>query len=321
MVSIIVLNYNGAANLPDCLQSLVSQDYQPIEIILADNGSTDDSERVCKHYPEVRFVPLGRNYGFARGNNEGAKFATGKYLLFVSDDMRFPPDLVRTLVAVAETDELIFGLDVKQYNWAGTELVHSAFRMYPAVARDGGFLPYVDVRQVAVDAVTPIPWACASNLLCRRWMFEQLGGFDPTFFFECEDVDLGWRAWLRGWKSLHVPYAHTWHKIGGSAEGWESRAAWGRMRYYHGLRSGARFIWKTMDGRTILWRLVGYHRMALRSLVGGHFFGAVAPLVAWWSGILQLRSILRSRAEVRRTAVTNSRELVRYFLGLSGSAE
>src|SRR2546430_323067 len=93
LISVVVLNFNGADHLDDCLASLVRQTYEPTEVIVADNGSTDASAEVAARYP-VRWEPLHANHGFARGNNLAAEKACGALLLFVNNDMRFQHDFI-----------------------------------------------------------------------------------------------------------------------------------------------------------------------------------------------------------------------------------
>src|ERR1700674_5304857 len=98
LVSAIVLNFNGARYLPDCLSSLISQTYSNLEVLVADNGSTDDSKIVAAAF-DVGWVQLERNFGLAHANNLAVSHAKGSLLFFVNNDMRFDPSYVEALVA------------------------------------------------------------------------------------------------------------------------------------------------------------------------------------------------------------------------------
>jgi GT2 family glycosyltransferase len=214
-VSVVVLNFNGAGCLDDCLDSLVSQTENSMEVVVADNGSHDASAQVAAKYP-VRWEPLGRNHGFARGNNIAARMTSGAVLLFVNNDMRFHADFVERLVYPLTENPDYFATDARQFDWEGANEIHLATRLRPrsllSAARPGQLLPLLAIEQVGVDGPTEVVQACASALAVRRWMFDELGGFDDRFPADWEDTDLCWRAWLRGWRTVYIPQAVCWHR-------------------------------------------------------------------------------------------------------------
>src|SRR5881628_4232775 len=93
LVSTLVLNWNGAHLLPDCLATLARQDWPAHEVVVVDNGSADDSAAVAARYP-ARWLPMGDNLGFTRAYNRAVRDAKGALLFFVNNDMRFEPDCV-----------------------------------------------------------------------------------------------------------------------------------------------------------------------------------------------------------------------------------
>src|ERR1700736_3858450 len=142
-VSAVVLNFNGEHNLIDCLPSLLRQSYRPFEVIVVYNGSTDRSAEVV-HSHGVRWEPLGRNHGFARGNNLGAERAEGEIIVFLNNDMRFDPSFIEELVRPLLDDAGVFSTDARQLNWEGDREIHVAPRLTRRNARaasSGGFLP------------------------------------------------------------------------------------------------------------------------------------------------------------------------------------
>src|SRR5208283_570917 len=106
-VSVIIVNWNGAEHLRVCLPSLSSQSFEPLEIIVVDNCSSDDSAEVVKSIG-VRWLPLETNLGLAPSLNRGAKIASGDLLLFVNNDMRFDPEFIAALVDPLERNTEIF---------------------------------------------------------------------------------------------------------------------------------------------------------------------------------------------------------------------
>lgn len=226
LISVIVLNFEGENLLDDCLSSLAAQAWDSYEVIVADNGSTDASGSVAARYP-VRWAPLGKNFGFAAGNNRAAGHARGDVLVFVNNDMRFAPTFVAELVPpILECPE-VFAADAHQYDWGGRHAIHMA----TSVTRRGLLrsctapsegMGRVVVEQKPAAHIVEVVHACGGNVAVRRRMFESLGGFDERFVAGWEDVDICWRAWLMGWKSVFCPSAVCYHHVGvasGTARG------------------------------------------------------------------------------------------------------
>ncbi len=217
LVSVIVLNYNGAHLLPYSLGTLTKQDWHPLEIVVVDNGSLDDSADVVAGF-SVRWLPLGANLGFSRANNRAAADAKGEVLFFVNNDMRFRPDCVRRLVEVLQADPTLFAVDPTQYDWDGTRVIHGRTRFITGTFSNTVVPPFAVDYTAPADRPVEVPWGCAGSLLVRRDRFEALGGFDPRFFIDFEDTDLCWRAWRRGWRTVYVPQAVLYHQVGMSGD-------------------------------------------------------------------------------------------------------
>jgi GT2 family glycosyltransferase len=236
LVSVIVLNFNGKDHLEMCLSSLLEQTYEPCEIIVADNGSVDSSREIVAKYA-VRWEPLKKNHGFARGNNLAAARAEGEILLFVNNDMRFHPEFVANLVGGLEMSSDVFASDAQQFDWSGEQAIHQATQLVRLSLRDwaraGDLLPTATMKQVASTVPIDVVQACAGNMAVRRSMFDQLGGFDERLPAGWEDTEICWRAWLRGWRTVYVPQAVTWHKVGAA-----SRTPEGRVVRYRGSVGG-----------------------------------------------------------------------------------
>src|SRR5437588_3514507 len=210
-VSVIVANWNGARDLEDCLPSVLGQDYPDFEVIVVDNGSEDDSQDVVKRLGG-QWVPLGRNAGLAVALNAGAEGTTGEVLLFLNNDLRLRSDFVRNLTKPLVEDPTVFAADALQWNWQGQVRVHGRTRFIVRPTWRGFF----DLVQDYPPACAPAFMASAANALVRRSMFEKLAGWDPAYFMGWEDVDLFWRAWQRGWRTVYIPNAVCWHKVGAS---------------------------------------------------------------------------------------------------------
>jgi GT2 family glycosyltransferase len=320
LISIIILNYNGAHLLREELPSVVGQSYPNMEIIVVDNGSHDDSGKVAEQFG-VRFVSLGRNLYFGGGNNEGAKVAKGEYLYFINNDMRFSPSVVSELSAVIRSDSSIFALDIKQYDWEGKRKVRGVTRM-----RRGGFvtneLPWLHF-DVSDDTEGPVevPYASGASLFCRRNMFETLGGFDPTFHFDNEDLDLCWRAWLRGWRTVYLPHIFCFHKVGASfgdtAQAGSSRLTltpMGLFRRKSRAKNTLRFCMKTMSWAMLGLAFIRQGIVALGFLAIGQWRRAIVFPQAWSGLLRESHEVMRLRRELCRQRTLTSRQLIRKFL-------
>ncbi len=213
LVSVIILNYNGARWIERCLGSLKQQSIlEQLEVIVADNRSTDGSDRLSEKllsdFPVGRFIQNGANLGYCEGNNRPASAALGEYLLFLNNDTWIEPDCLEKLV-----DELRkTGAD------AATPLIcnyeDNSFQSLGAAGYDmfglsSTRLPHLDTREVLM------PEGCA--YLIRRRLFEQLGGFDTQFFMYADEMDLSWRVWLSGHRCIAAPKARLHHRSAAAA--------------------------------------------------------------------------------------------------------
>ena len=219
-VSVIIVNWNGAQHLRLCLPTLASQSFQPLDVVVVDNHSSDDSEEIARSF-QARWIALGENLGLAPGLNRGASLASGNFLLFVNNDMRFDPGFVSALIAPLLEDENIFATDGMQFNWDETFRGHLAARLASVRPRGDSsteLVPGLYFYQQEESEKTCVFMASAACMMVQRSMFEQLGGFDERLPLGYEDVEICWRAWTKGWKTVYVPSAICWHRIGASSK-------------------------------------------------------------------------------------------------------
>ncbi|MFC1786454.1 glycosyltransferase family 2 protein [Halobacteriota archaeon] len=274
-VSIVLLGYNRAHMLPKCIETLKEQDYENIEIIYVDDASIDNSVDVAESYGIKKIIRLPENKGFGPPNNKGVKIAEGDFVFFVHDDMYFEKSCVSELVKEITNDEDIFAVDPLQYNWEGTEIHHGAIKIKKSGLKN--WFPFVLVDFDVVDEKIEIPWGCAGSLMVRREMFEELGGFDSTFFLDCEDTDLCVRAWMRGWKTVYVPSAKLYHMVSGGTRTPSD------LRMLSGEKNFLRFVLKVMSKKMVV-------RMYLAKLVQA--LGLI--LMGKKRGVLILKAMVRT---------------------------
>ena len=304
-VAAVILNWNGAHLLPDCLTSLKGQDYTNLEVVVADNGSGDDSRAVAAA-EGVRFLAFGKNLGFAGGNNAAAGRIEADFVLFVNNDMRFDSGFVSALLARAAADSEVFACDAMQMDWEGARRVHGANRLRPS-ASPRGIFPFLEAHQDGRPG--EVLWGNGGNLLVRREMFERIGGFHEPLRFDLEDFDLCWRAWLQGWKTVYVPEAVVFHRVAASFADPRVAAMRRRSQARNEILVAVRLLPGWLAAMTVTRALVRVAGLVLRLRMGEARMrggGAVEAL-------LLLPHALAERSQLRRTARISPAALLHRF--------
>ena len=217
LVSIIIVNWNGAHHLPECLQSLAAQTYNNFETIIVDNASTDGSpELIMTCYPTIRLIRLATNTGFATGNNKGFEQANGEYIVVLNNDTRAEPDWLARMVAVAEENPEVGMVGCRTCAYGDRDIVDT---IGGRICRDGMSRGAYRSQSFAKLGLNPVveglyPSGCAA--LYRRAMLDETGFFDDDFFAYAEDTDLGLRGRLAGWRTLIATGAVVHHKYSGT---------------------------------------------------------------------------------------------------------
>jgi len=241
LVTAVVVNFNGREMLLACLASLqtaLEHVKGDSEIVVVDNGSADgSSSAVAEHCPSATIVQLDANRGFAGGVEAGRRAATGEWLLLLNNDATIEPDAVAALLD-AGCDPTVGSL-AAQLRFAHGGALNSAGigidRLGVAFDRCVGEPP-----RAAGDAVIEVFGASAGAALMRRSMLEDIGGFDASFFLYLEDVDVAWRARMRGWRSLYVPAAVVHHHHSASS------GHGSPFKHFHVARNRMRLLAKNM---------------------------------------------------------------------------
>ena len=213
-VSVVIGNHQGERWLPHCLESLRAQTLEPTEVVVVDGGSTDGSRDVAERYG-ARFIQLP-NRGLGYLYNAGVEATTAPYILLSNNDVAYEAPCLELLAAALDDDEDRFAADALQFDWERQRVVKAR----TTISRGPLLREYVPglhlEHAVPADTIVPTVAAHGAAMVVRRSMFLELGGFDETFFLDGEDLDLGWRAWLRGWSSVYVPQARLRHRVGGA---------------------------------------------------------------------------------------------------------
>jgi N-acetylglucosaminyl-diphospho-decaprenol L-rhamnosyltransferase len=211
-VAAVVGNYGGEHLLGDCVASLRAQTLPPAEILVVDGASADASVAVAR---ELGVRVLEReNRGLGHLYDEGVRATGAELVLLLNNDVALEPECLEQLAAALAADDSRFAADPRQVDWEGRRTLHARTTLARGrllrEAIPGFRLDHV----VAAEGVVPTVSGNGAALLVRRDLLLDLGGFDETFFLEWEELDLCWRAWLRGNPTVYVPDAVVRHRVG-----------------------------------------------------------------------------------------------------------
>ncbi|MDX1613585.1 MAG: glycosyltransferase family 2 protein [Candidatus Promineifilaceae bacterium] len=294
--SVIIPNFNGRVHLDVCLSSLRLQEASDFEIILVDNASSDDSAAyVQEHYPEVRVVRLQENRGFTGACNVGASLAIGRYIVLLNNDTEVDSGWLCALGDAFERHPRVGIVASKILLFDDRQRFHAAGDFYRVDGIPGNRGVWeLDVSQY--DEEEYVFSACGAAAAYRRQLIEEIGFLDDRFFFSCEDVDMGWRANLAGWRVLYAPNAIAYHKLkatGGSVTG----------SYYDG-RNFLYLIWKDYPTSLLrrYWPAIvrSQLRLAWQALRSWRGAAARARLRGMLAGFLGLFRMLPQRRRIQR---------------------
>ena len=261
-VAVIILNWNGANLLRRYLPTVLAGTSADLaDVIVADNGSTDDSRQVLEHeFPTVKTLYFDQNYGFAEGYNRAIAQAEGyRYTVLLNSDVRTPAGWIEPLYHYCEAHPEVGAVMPKL--WQDRDDDRQVFE-YAGAA--GGFLdkhgyPYCrgrifdtleDDRGQYDAEPADIFWATGACLMVRTALYVQAGGLDKDFFAHMEEIDLCWRILLTGSKIRVVPESHVYHLGGGSLPQGNPR------KTYLNFRNSLLLLHKNLPQREGKWLLI-----------------------------------------------------------------
>lgn len=213
VVSVVLVNFRGTDDTLEAVRVLREVDWPAdrLEIVVVENGSGDGSaERLKKEAKGITLVVSNDNLGFTGGCNLGVSKSHGEYIAFLNNDAKPDPQWIAAAVARFEQSPRIGSVASRVLDWDGkhVDYIGSAMTWYGM-----GFKPHTaeripSTRQVARDVL----FGTGSAMFVRRSVFEGLGGFDDRFFMFFDDVDLGWRINLAGYRVVYEPASLAYHK-------------------------------------------------------------------------------------------------------------
>lgn len=308
VVSIIILNWNGGKYLPRCLEAVKAQTYPDYEVLVVDNGSQDGSvDGIEAGWENLRVIRLERNLGFAAANNLGARGARGRWLVTLNNDAYPAPDWLANLVGAAENvddgsfsffaSKMVLANNPDRVDGTGDILHSSGLAWHRDHNRPVG---------EAVHAQEEVFSACAAAAMYRREEFLNAGGFDERFFSHHEDVDLGFRLRLRGFRCLYVPSAEVAH-VGSASFGLESD-----FTVYQVHRNLVWSYFSNMPG-FLFWKYLPAHLLANVVFLVFYTLRGQGKSIwrAKWDALRGLPEALRKRRAVQGTRVVAPGEIDR----------
>jgi GT2 family glycosyltransferase len=292
LFSVIIVSLNGGAVIGRALDSLRADDYPNVEIIVVDNGSSDDLARVVRGgYPEARLIQSPVNLGFAGGNNLAMREAGGDFLVLLNDDTEVRPGWLGALARAARENPRAGVLGCKLLYPDGKTVQHAGGTIKPNGSTH--HVGYEKPDDGSFDQTMACDYVTGAAFAIRREVLDKIGPLDEKYFpIYFEEVDYCWRARRAGYQVLYVPGSVVVHH--------ESRTqARYSFRFIHRYNCGRlRFVIKCFSWRQILAAL--WYEM--RWWTWRYSYECYLPVLwAYWKTIFRLPSHLAARAEYQRT--------------------
>ena len=254
-VAIVILNYNGVHHLRSFLPSVMATQYEHLEIVVADNGSTDNSIDVIKNeFAQVTLITHPKNEGFAGGYNWALKQVKADYYVLLNSDVEVDPHWIDPMVALLEANATIGACQPKvlsfsekdSFEYAGAAggwidalgYPFSKGRVFDVCEKDHG----------QYDQSGPIFWATGAAMMIRSNLFHQLNGFDDQFFAHQEEIDLCWRMQLLGFHLYACPNAKVFHVGAGTLPR-------GGRKVFLNFRNNLIMLTKNLPVQELIWKI------------------------------------------------------------------
>jgi GT2 family glycosyltransferase len=303
MLSIVVLNYNGIKYLDSCFESIDQQKNRNFEALFVDNGSTDGSiDHVKKRFLWVRIIAFPRNLGFGRGMNEGIKRAKGEALFLLNNDTVLHEECLGFIERALEEYPGYLSFAPKMLNLKEKSIIDSGgiiFKDYKSSDRGQG-----QKDDTLFSKEEEVFGACGGAVVFRKEFFEKIGYFDDDFFAYYEDVDLAFKAQLKGEKCLFIPGAKVYHHRGAT------NILYSNYYVFHSGKNGLNCLVKNMPAGLFfrnLRKLLSHH---VREII--YFTKRGQGLVILRSKIaafLELPKMLKRRWEIQKNIRVSLKEL------------
>lgn len=255
--------------------------YQDKEVVIADNGSADDSIEFLKtHYPSIRVIRLEKNHGFAKGYNIALKQVDAKYYVLLNSDVEVRPGWLEPLVAMMENIPSLSACQPKILSYHHPELFEYAggaggwIDAYGYPFARGRIFDICEKDQGQYDAPSKVFWASGAAMFVRSTVFHEMKGFDEYFFAHQEEIDLCWRMQLAGYHLMSCPSSVVYHIGGGTLPRGNS------LKTYLNFRNNLVMLAKNLPGSQRWWKIPSRIFLDAVSATKGLFTGDAGYFVA-----------------------------------------
>ena len=245
-ITVIIPNWNGKKYLRSCLYALYKHSKVEMDVVVVDNGSIDDSiEEAKKAFPNVKYIMLDKNYGFSKAVNEGIKIAETPYVILLNNDVKIEKGFVEALLNKIKSDKKIFSVEAKLLQQRNRKMIDSAGTTYNVLgwARARG----KDCSDAKYNESCETFAACAGAAIYRKNIFRTIGLFDEQYFAYLEDIDMGYRAKIHGYKNMYEPKARALH-VGSASTG----GRYNRFKVKYSARNNIYLIYRNMPWGQII---------------------------------------------------------------------
>ena len=224
--AIVILNWNGRNHLNKYLPFILKfTELESIEVIVADNGSTDDSVVFMKKtFPQIRLIEMDRNYGFAGGYNKALELVEADIFCLLNSDVRVTKNWIKPVLEIFETQQDVVAVQPKilsDRDWSRFEHAGAAggfIDKYGYPFCRGRIMNAIEYDRGQHNMQTDIFWASGACLFIRADIFRQNGGFDADYFAHMEEIDLCWRLKNQGHRIIYTPKSKIFHYGGATLE-------------------------------------------------------------------------------------------------------
>jgi GT2 family glycosyltransferase len=253
--AVVILNYNGAQLLRQFLPSVIAHSGEA-DIIVADNGSSDDSIAVLKgEFPGVALIELQKNYGFCGGYNRALKQVKADYYVLLNSDVEVTPDWLLPLERILATQSTVAAVQPKilsyheksKFEYAGAAGGFIDLLGYPFCR--GRILGYVETDEGQYNDEREIFWATGACIMIRSDTYHRFGGLDESLFAHMEEIDLCWKINRSAQKVYYSGKSTVFHKGAGTL-GYNSP-----FKVYLNFRNGLILIYKHLSPSELIYKI------------------------------------------------------------------
>lgn len=216
-VTVVIPNYNGKEYIEVCLNSIKKQIFKEYKVLIIDNASQDGScEIIRDNYEDFKLIVNDKNEGFCKAVNQGIEMSDTEYVLLLNNDTELDECFLENMVKEIEKSEKIFSVSSKMINYYDRSVMDDAGDGYTILGwqYQRGISQNVNDYKKGTDVFT----ACAGAALYRKCVFDRIGLFDEMHFAYMEDIDIGYRAQIYGYRNVYCPSARVYH-IGSATTG------------------------------------------------------------------------------------------------------